>query len=122
MHKELKSKNLSESKDLCECYIGNLVENYSENQIRNNIDHIKLEDKNKCRVLLIDSDKELLINVTQDCLMVAIEHAIPGNRIGVEPVSPSTVRSSPSVAGRPVVGFGRGTRVAQGSKALHFLG
>lgn len=30
----------------------------------------------------IDSKKELLINVTHDCLMIAIENAISGNRIG----------------------------------------
>ncbi|TDN80387.1 hypothetical protein DET49_13228 [Salegentibacter sp. 24] len=46
MHKELKTKNFGKSKKLCECYIGILVENYSESQIRNNIDQIKLENKN----------------------------------------------------------------------------
>ena len=35
----------------------------------------------------------------------------------MEPVSPSTVRSSPSVAGQPVVGFGRGARVVTRSTA-----
>ncbi len=30
----------------------------------------------------VDSKKELLMNVTHDCLMIAIENAVPGNRIG----------------------------------------
>ena len=30
----------------------------------------------------VDSKKELLMNVTYDCLMIAIENAVPGNRIG----------------------------------------
>ena len=30
----------------------------------------------------VDSEKEMLMSVTNDCLMVAIENAVPGNRIG----------------------------------------
>ena len=30
----------------------------------------------------VNSKKELLMNVTHDCLMIAIENAVPGNRIG----------------------------------------
>ena len=30
----------------------------------------------------VDLKKELLINVTHECLMIAIENAVPGNRIG----------------------------------------
>ncbi|MCH4824652.1 hypothetical protein ML462_15890 [Gramella lutea] len=84
MHKELKSKNLSESKDLCECYIGNLVENYSENQIRNNIDQIKLEDKNlfnNCRPEKDDLAENLSIDTTKFYQKIGWKTQIDNNTI-----------------------------------------
>lgn len=52
MSKILKTEDFSDSEDKCECLIGSLVEKYSEEEIRNNIDQIKLKDKilfDKCR-------------------------------------------------------------------------
>lgn len=45
MYKVLRSENYTESKNKCECFIGNLIEKYSEEEIRNDIDKIIVENK-----------------------------------------------------------------------------
>ena len=58
------------------------------------------------------SKKELLMNVTRDCLRIAIEHAVPGNRIG--DISYSVQEKAESLGFgvvKELVGHGIGTKL-----------
>ena len=69
----------------------------------------------------VDLKKELLMNVTHDCLMIAIENAVPGNRIG--DMSYAVQKKAESYGYgvvRDLVGHGIGTKLHEEPQIPNF--
>lgn len=69
----------------------------------------------------VDKEKTLLMNVTHDCLMAAIENAIPGNRIGdISNAVQLNAESHGYGVVRDLVGHGIGTKLHEEPQIPNF--